>query len=85
MLAVLPDPLTQSPLTPKMLYALKTTTFSHNPKHRAKGNPVLSTTPLARGRSKESIIKIQKASPELAQGASQMQRLEPPADNLTAS
>lgn len=68
-----------------MAYALKTTIFSHKPKHKAEGDPTLNTTALARGRSKESIIKIQKASSELAQEASQMQRQEPPADNLTAS
>lgn len=80
-----PDPLTQSPLTPKLVYALKITLCSHKLKHKAEGNPAPNTTALARGRSKESIIKIQKASSELAQGASQMQRQEPPADNLTAS
>lgn len=70
---------------PELAYALKTTICSHKPKHKVEVNPALNTTALARGRSKESIIKIQKASSELAQGASQMQRQEPPADYLTAS
>lgn len=50
-----PDPLRQSPLTPKLVHALKITICSHKPKHRAEDNPAPNTAALATLRTKENV------------------------------